>query len=367
MVQIWSYAELYEMAKAYMIANQTKITDFNENQGLDTQIKAFATLLNGAMVKVAGGFKLQFEDIPYQVFQFPRIQATFASTTVTFTRELPYTGVKTIDAGTVVGTTGGLYYVTQADATINDGSATSGAVSAIADTVGEAYNVPVGTIINLVSAVEGVNVVTNNIAASGGRDKESNSDYYRRFYGYILGLSKSNMYGVLTTATQTTGVQSASIFEHFPPQSGIWNFTCYVDNGSGATPQELLDEVYLRLKGDGTVDYQGAVSPGINFRCLSASVVPVDVEVTIDLDPVRGDRTIAEAAITAAIQNYINHLWVGFDVLPARLTSILMSITHVYNVDELLLDSATAPILISDNQVARVNNITVTFSEVHPR
>jgi uncharacterized phage protein gp47/JayE len=367
MVQIWSYAEIYEMAKAYMIANQTKITDFNENQGLDTQIKAFSTILNGAMVKVAGGFKLQFEDIPYQVFQFPRIQSTFASTTVVFTRELPYTGVKTIEAGTVVGTSAGLYYVTQAVATINDGAASSGAVEAIADTAGSDYNVPVGIVTVLVSSVEGVNVVTNNIAASGGRDKESNSEYYRRFYNFILGLSKSNLYGILTTATQTSGVQSVSIYEHFPPQSGIYNFTCYVDNGAGSTPAELLAEVYLRLKGDGTVDYPGAASPGINFRCLSASVVPVDVDVTIDLDPVRGDRTIAEAAITAAIQNYINHLWVGFDCLPARLSAILMSITHVYNVDELLLNDAAIPILISDNQVARVNIITVTFSESHPR
>jgi len=366
-MRVYSVTEIYEQLKTYFLANQESVTDLNENQGMDTQLKSFAILLNQAMVKCAGGYKLQFEDIPYQVFSFPRRQATYATCEGIFSRGLPYDDEITIPVGTVVGSSSGLLYLTTEVGTILSGSADSNSVSVQAENVGSAYNVASGLISTIISTLEKVNSFVSSISASGGTDKETNTAYFRRFGNYIMGLAKSNLFGIMTGAMDVSGVQSASVLEHFPPLSGLYNFSVYIDNGSGTSPASLLEYIYLTLHGDGTAEFPGYVAPGINFRVLSASVVPVIIDVTIDLDPVRGDRDASALQILDAVTKYVNNLWVGYDVLPMQISKLIMTLPNVYNVDELQVNSDVVPILISNNQVARFSALNITWSEVHPR
>jgi uncharacterized phage protein gp47/JayE len=365
-VEILSVSQIYEEMISYFVGNQDKITDLNTDQALDTQLQVFGRQLNQAYVKMAGGIKKQFEVIPFQMFNFPRRTEEYASTNVQFTR-VESVGEKIIPSGTVIGTVAGILFVTTEDATILNGNTNSDVINAIAQEAGSASNVPGGTITQIISSIDGVNTVTNTTSSSGGEDQESNTDYFRRFSIWIQGLSKSNTYGVLITAISTPGIVSGAVENHFPPEDDIYNFTVYVDDGSGSTPSALLDEVYLRVRGNDTAEYPGAAAAGINFKIESAGLVTVNVELTLDLDPVLGDETAMTELVGNTLINYINHLWAGSDVLISKISSTLYNLPTVYNVYGIELNSGTSDISIEFNQVAKLGTVTVNYNSEHPR
>lgn len=366
MADILTYSEIIEQMKAYLIANQDLITDFNENSALDTQLQAFAAQIAQAYSKMSGSFKKQFEQIPFQFFQFDRKQPAFASTTVVFSRDAAGDEV-VIPIGTIISDIAGNLFTTTEEATILSGETLSNAVAATANETGSQTNGTIGSVTILVTSVNGVNAVTNNIAVSGGRDKESLASYFRRFTEYILGLQGGNTYSIKSRAEAVPDIQSAFVDEHFPPLSGIYNFTVYVDDGSGSTPQSLLDFVYLVLDGNDTEQYQGVACGGINFRVLSASLVSINVVTELDLDPAKGDEVLVKSQAENAIINYLNSLEIGRDVLYSDINRILKNIQNVYNINTLTLNGSDNDIAIAADEVARQGTITVTFSAVHPR
>lgn len=359
---ILTQAELYEQMKAFILANQGRITDFNEGSTLDTQLKAFSTQINQALVKASGGFKTQFEQIPFQVFDFNRKVETKASSTVVFSRQTADPVQINIPAGTKVGTVGGLLYTTQAEAIILTGNLNSSTVNVIADEAGSSYNAQIGEISVINSSVDGINSVVNNSPAAGGTDRELNSDYFSRFTNFIQGLSGSNRYGVFTAAVSVSTIQSAFIENHFPPELDLYNFTIYVDDGSGSVPQAKLDEIELVLAGNDTSLYQGYVAAGINFQVLSAGLIPIDIEYTIEIDAVSFDPDAVEAEVLTTITSYINSLWVGSDVIRAELIKLIQSLDSVLNTTALTLNTLSADVTVLPSQVARVNTITANIS-----
>lgn len=365
-MEVLTVSQLYEQMKSYFVGNQDKITDLNTDQALDTQLQTFGRQLNQAYVKFSGGIKKQFEVIPFQMFNFQRKTEEYATTNVQFSR-VETTGEKIIPTGTVIGTVAGILFVTTEDATILNGNTDSDVINAIAQESGSDSNVPGGTITQIISSVDGVNTVTNTTSSSGGLDKETNTDYFRRFSIWIQGLAKSNKYGVLITAITTPGIVSGVVENHAPPEDDLYNFTVYVDDGSGATPEALLDEVYLRVAGNDTSEYPGAAAAGINFKVESAGLVTVNVELTVDLDPVLGDETAMTETIGNTLLNYINNLWVGSDVLISKISSAVYNLPTVYNVYGIELNSGTSDISIAFNQVAKLGTVTVNYNSEHPR
>ncbi len=352
----------YTQMKEFMIANQSKITDLNYGSALDTQFQAMATQLNQALVKSAGNFKTQFESIPYQAFDFNRKAEEKASGTVVFSRQVASATQIAIPIGTVVGTSSGLLYTTQDVVYILSGNNDSGAANIIAEKSGITYNVLTGVINVLNSSVPGVNSVVNNIAASGGLNKESNASYFTRFKNFVLGLSGSNKYGIFTAATSVSTIQSGYVEDHFPPEAGLYNFTIYVDDGSGSVPQLKLDEIKLVIFGNNTVTYQGWVAAGINFRVLSAGLVPVDIVYSAEIDTLNTNASIIELLIENALKNYINSLWVGSDVIWSEIIKIIQGLNGVISVSSLTLNGSPVDIVTLPSQVIRVSTITGTIS-----
>ena len=355
---IQSQSELYEEMKAYFIANQGKITDLSKGSAMDTQFNAFASQINQGLIKASGGFKKQFEQIPYQSFNFQRKTEEKSSATVIFSRQVAGLTQINIPIGTVVSTSSGLLYTTQDAVSILAGNTASGVANVIADESGEAYNVFIGVINILSSSVAGVNSVTNNTAASGGLNKESNSSYFARFTQFILGLAGSNDYGIFTAAVTVSTIQSGYVQNHFPPASGLWNFTIYVDDGSGSVPQSKLDEITLKVRGNNTSGFQGYASAGINFRTLSAGLVAIAVVYEITIDPSTTSAAGTTAAVNNGITNYINSLWVGSDIILSEVNRIIKGINGVLDVPVLTLNATTANIVVASSQVGRVSSIT---------
>lgn len=362
-MEILTAGEFLSQMRAFFIANQNKITDLNSGSALDTQFNAMSVQLNQAMVKVSGGFKTQFEQIPFQMFDFQRKPELFASGTEVFSRQTGDPVEITIPIGTIVGTPSGLLYTTTAAGAILSGNTSSSAIPITANEAGLDYDAQINTITVLNSSIPGVNSVTNNTATAGGRDKETNSQYFARFTNFILGLQGSNRFGIFTAAVSVSTIQSAYVDNHFPPELGLYNFTVYVDDGSGNVPQAKLDEVYLEIYGNDTSAYQGWASGGINFRVLTAGLIPVNIVYTAQIDPNVSTSSEIKLLIEAAINNYINSLWVGSDVLESEVIRILKGINGVVDIPSALLTlNGGDNITITPSQVARVSSITPTIT-----
>lgn len=355
---VLSVQDFVEQIKAFLIANQDRVSDFNTGSTLDTQIQAFAVQLNQVQIKALGSFKRQFEQIPFQAFSFQRKETGTASGTVVFSRQTATATQVNIPIGTVVSTSTGLLYTTQDAVSILAGETDSGPANIIAEKSGADYNALINKVNLLVSSVTGINSVTNNTACSGGKDEETNSEYYARFANFILGLQGSNTYGIFTASTTVEGIQSAYVENHFPPLAGYTNFTVYVDDGSGNVPQSKLDEVDLKVRGNNTAEYQGYVGAGINFRVLSAGLVNVAVVYEVKINPATTDATALTTAINDAIQNYINNLWVGSDVIWSEVNKLIQQITGVLSVTELTLNGIEDDVITTASQVPRVSSIS---------
>ena len=359
---VLSQREFYNFMKDYFIANQNKVTDLNSGSAMDTQFNAMAIQLNQALVKVSGGFKEQFEQIPFQTFNFQRKEELYSSGTAVFSRQTSTPDAVTIPVGTVIGTPAGLLFTTEEVGTILAGNLDSNAVNIKANKPGAKYDILVDGITVINSSVPGINSVTNNTATAGGCDKETNSEYFARFTNFMLGLDGSSRYGVWTAAVTVDTILSGYVQDHFPPESGLYNFTIYVDDGSGSVPAAKLDEIYLKIYGNDTAEYQGYAAAGINFRVLTAGLIPVNVVYTVEIDPL-ADVDAVVFAIENAIKNYINSLWVGSDVLGSEVVRIIKGISSVIDVPPSSLTlNGGENITATASQVPRVSTITETVT-----
>jgi hypothetical protein len=136
-------------------------------------------------------------------YDFPRIQAGFATVTVTFTAPGVLAQAAFIPVGTVVTTPGAaIQYAAIADpnnANFNSSTQTytipigSSATNVLTQALvsGVANNVQSGQLSQLLQPIAGVASVTNALSSTGGTDAETDDAYRARFVKYINGLSQA--------------------------------------------------------------------------------------------------------------------------------------------------------------------------------
>jgi hypothetical protein len=215
------------------------------------------------------GFSTFLRGLPYSVFGFEMKAGLKASTKLIFSRSKTFSYETTIPTGTTVAA-GGLKFLTTQIGYIGSGELTSDEIPAIAEAVGEKYNVSAGMIKTIISSLPtDIIAVNNGGAATGGLDGEDWGAYIARFADYILGLSRTNGYGFLSGLTGTNLVRSLQIDEHFPPLNNIWNMTVYLEDGSGGMTTEAIAQVKAKIDGDRTKTNGGYRAPGINIRYLT--------------------------------------------------------------------------------------------------
>ncbi len=350
------YTTMLDDMLNYIIANQNKVTDFNEGGVLTSKCEAFSRVMENLYIDTRVGFDQGLIEVPFNAFDFTQKSGQKASGSVVFSRS-GTTGEKIIPIGTIISTSAGLKFITTSLGTILDGNSDSDSVTIQAEETGKDYVVPATTITVIYTPVSGVETVSNSSATSGGLDQESDAGYLERFQGFIEGLGKSNKAGLKRGAEEVTGVRSASIVEHFPPVSS-YNLTIYIDDGAGEAPQALIDDVIEKLIGEGTEEKPGYKGGGINLRVLAPTKVTINVTVEIT-DDGSLSQIVVEYNIEQAINNYINNLEIGDDMILNKLRGVMM------NKDGVLDISITDPsenTSISGNQIARTGLIIITFA-----
>ena len=359
MATIKRYAEIMEAAEANMIARQDKLTDFNEGSIIHTICDTLARALERAYVSIRQGYNEQLKILPYSIFGLSKKSGTYAGGSVVFSRSSSLDTDTVISSGVKV-SGGGYSFTTTASATIAAGETSSDAVTATADEAGSGANVAAGTISAIDSVVSAdVVAVTNPSAFTGGCDEETDTEFYTRFQSYINGLSGTNEYAVKAAALSVDGVKNAEILTHSPPAEDIYNFTVYIDDGSGGATDELIEEVTDVIEGDGTETNPGHVCPGINFRVLAPSETDVDVTLTVSLQS-GANQDDAEAEITTIITELINSKAIGESVLRSEIIAALMDEVYILDVDVVL---PGANVSADTSEVLRLGTLTVTFEQ----
>lgn len=356
-----TYRAIHTDMTDWIIANQDIITDFNEGSGITSFIEAVAQEIEQLYLRTKIGFNNYLFELPFYAFGFTPIPGTKSTGAVVFSRSVVESTEVTIPIGTLVATPSGLLYITTTIGTILSGNLDSNPVFIEAYEIGEEYNVPADSITVIQTAVLGVDSVNNTTSTTYGLDDEPQEDFEIRFNNYILGLGKSNIYGLITGARTVANVRSVTVVEHFPPVDDFWNVTVYIDDGSGGASGALISTVEGILIGDGTEESKGYKAGGINLRVLAPTKVTVDVVIVIYNNGFIEDKPAVETKAIDAITDYINGLFLAEDVIYNQIVDVVMDIVGVYDVS---LTTPAANVSIGSSQIARIGTISVSFVDL---
>jgi hypothetical protein len=361
-MEIKSFKRIYSDIRDYIIAHQDKITDFNDGSVLSSQVEAFSEELAELYIRCRVGFSSFLRGLPYSVFGFEQKAGQKATTTAVFYRAKAKSYETQIPEGTIVSASG-LKFTATDSGRVSEDAVESNEIPAIAEQVGEEYNIEAGAINNITSTLTSDIVsVSNPNAATGGVSTESWQDYVARFADYIIGLQRTNGSGFRDALTKGYVVRSLSIVEHFPPLDDIWNMTVYLDDGSGGISDLGKELVKKTIDGDGTPTNGGYRAPGINIRYLSPEKEYIDL--IIDATTVQDvtneiDESVVIADVQKKTKEFIDGLKIGESLILSDLIVVLRRITYL---DDVKIRSPEENIAISTDKIARYRSCTVNVT-----
>lgn len=352
-----NYNTLLTEMKESAIAAGSGITDFNSGSNIMTIFESVARPMEQAYIDTRNGYTNNLRAIPYSVFDFKQKPGQRATVDVKFTRNAALSTVSTIPSGTRV-SNGNLVFTTTANAVIGVGETISDEVGAIAENVGLEYNVKENTITTIESNLSAEIVSVNNPRqAVGGTDAETQTQMLKRFKYFINGLQGSNRYGIMAGVLGVEGVRSVSIDEHFPPKSDIYNFTVYVDDGTGSLSQDLKNTVTDLINGNDTEENPGLRAAGTNVEVSAATIVSINIELTATIYRVEEARI--QNDITVKLQEYINGLGIHENVVLSSIIVLLKQIPGITDISGLTVNGSTDNIVIGVNQIARFGSVDI--------
>jgi len=335
------------------------VTDFSPGSVMRSFSEGVAVAIENFYVSTYVGFKDYLQNIQDFVFEYPQLVGVKAVSDVVFSRA-GSSGEKTIPLGTSVQTTTGLVFKTTAETAIPDAASVSPSVEVEAEEVGFKYNVGSGTIVVIADNVNGVETVTNALAATSGTDAESPTAYKARFQEYVEGLAKSNLSGIKEGALSIEGITSVSVVEHFPPVADV-NTHVYIDDStaSGVSTAKVVETQAL-IDGDGTEENPGYRSAGVNVIVAKPTIATQNITAIVytlaDVDP-----DTVESQVIDAVTYYVNRLGVGDDIIYQEIVSAIMS---VFGVVDVTLSLPSANVVIASTTVGRIGVFTITVQEV---
>lgn len=352
------FKSLLESMKNSMIANQKKITDFNQGSVILTLFEAIANVLEQAYIDTRLGFQTNLKSIATSIFGFKRKTGKVATTSVIFERAVALDNSVIIPAGTKVSDGSHIFFTTTVG-TIPENETKSNPVYVQAEKIGVEYNIEAKAINTIDSIVSSEIVsVSNPSKAIGGADEESETEMIARFKTYINGLQGSNLYGLKAGVLALEEVRSVGVVEHYPPLDDFVNVTIYVDDGTGNMTETLRQKIFDLVNGDGTSNMPGLKAAGINVAIEPCTQVPIDIEA--DITTYRIEKSLAEAELKDALESTVNSLSVDEDVIYADIiTSLKRAGSYVTNVKNLKINAQADDVLISVNQIARLGNVTL--------
>lgn len=356
-MEVKNFVDIRQDLINWFVANQEKITDFNDGSIINAMFGAFASESEKLYLATKLGFVQNLRNIPYSVFDFKRKEGTFATGTVVFSRANIKDFETIIPAETeIVGD--GKSYITTEVGKIAANTLESDPITVRSVEIGADNNIESNIINEIVSILStDVVAVTNNIKISGGCDDESETEMLKRFKDYIAGLQGTSKYGVKSAVESVPGVRSVNVVEDFTG-SDIYQVKIYAEDGSGGLASDVKQKIIEVIEGDGTSANPGKRAPGINVLVSNPEVVSLDFSLNVTI--YRVDIETAKEEVKNTVRDYINSLGVGESVI---LTSLMLRVRSLSYVRDVEIVSPENNINIAVNQIARFNDATVVPNE----
>lgn len=372
-LSLQTFSTLVQNAAASVQASAAQLLDLSVGSSLRAILEANASLglwvqwlilqvLQATRAATSTGGDLDTFLADYGVARLP---ATAATGTVTFGRFTALTGA-VVPVGALVRTADGSQtYAVVADTTNAAYSLASGGyvvaatqptvdAPVAAQTAGSAGNVVAGSVVQLVTAIPGVDTVVNAAGFSGGIDGESDAAVRARFQNFLATRSQATAAAV---AFAVSGVQQGltqvlqeNIDESGAPRAG--HFVLTVDDGSGAPSTMLLQSVQQAVD---------AVRPlGSTFSVHPPQIVTVNIGLTM-VAAAQVQRAQAIAAVTAALTAYVNALPVGASLGTARVAQLAYDASPlVAAVSAIALNGGTSDVVPPPTGVIKLGTVVVS-------
>lgn len=306
-------------------------------------------------------------------YGFDRKESTTASGSVQFSVRNVSSGNILIAAGTIIQTLDGtIQYQVIGDTAQSGWSAsqnayvlTAGSLSVNATveamTAGSASNVQVGALSQIVSALPGINFVTNLAAIENGTDAEQDQPYRDRFkLSFNTTNAKTTPGGVLAAALNTPGVVSAALIENQDRYGNtrLGYGVIVIDDGSGSPSSTLISAVRNAVS--------AVNAPVRGFTINSLVIGPTLSQVTIALN-VKINPNAVSATVLLNVENaiidYVNSLAIGAPLYLNSLVFVACSADpNVLTVQpgSLTINGSAADFSVASIGVIRTNNTMVT-------
>jgi hypothetical protein len=276
------------------------LTDFFVGSVSRTLLEAVAIEIEQLYFRTFLGIRDAIPVAIFQAFDFDRLPAAAATGNVTFTEAVGATGIITIPQGTVVQTATGIQFETVQSATLDTAAEDDVTVPVQALVAGADGNVGANSITFKKSSIQNIASLTNALPTSGGQDEESDADRKVRFENFISNLTRATRraveVGALNEAKITDDdgvileqVKFARVYEPFnvtdntvangaagdPENFDVGFFELYIDNGSGTSSTNLVENEAMTHSGSG--QFIGATGGAVS----TIPVAPFSVTVTM--------------------------------------------------------------------------------------
>lgn len=214
-------------------------------------------------------------------------------------------------------------------------------VRAVCTESGKVGNVPAGTVDRVLGNSMYITAVTNNRAAEGGYDEETDESLAARTLERIRTPSTSgNIADYRKWALETTGVEKVRVF---PLARGAGTVdVVIVGAGNTPAPDVLLEAV---------ADYVGRMRPiGADVRILSAETVNIQVRAKVVAVDGYTARHIA-GQFRTALETYVSSLAFNADIVSyMKLVDILFGCDGVADVENYTLNGMTESLVLEERQ-----------------
>lgn len=303
-------------------------------------------LLDGFFIEIAAG---EFLDARVRD-RLPdgRKLGAMATGTVTFARATPAVATINIPSGTTLITADGTVELTTIVAATIPVGGTSASVQVTATAVGVAGNLGTGTSLRVrgigIQGVETITVASPGLA--GGVDRETDEQLRER---YLLEVRNPRRSGSVSDyqawALTVNGVTGATVL---PRNRGPGTVDILIMTAGGIPSDQLVAD---------TQTYIDSVRPAVD-DALVVKPTAVVVNVTLTVSPANG-YTVGglTAAVETAVQDYINYLAVGADVLVSR---IITSVLAVEGVEDCAVTAPAGNVVIQPTEKAVAGSVGVS-------
>jgi uncharacterized phage protein gp47/JayE len=304
----------------------------------------------------AGGSWLDLHAADVLLERKPALQAAGK---ITFSRQQAGGNVK-IPAGRLVRTKpdglGEIHrFVTTEEVVLLENELTVSA-PVIAETYGQASNVTAGTIREIVTAIGGVDAVSNSAdwLISEGADEEDDDSLRNRYFLQWKSISGLNKYFYESLALSVPGVAAVKVNDRHPRGQGTVDI--YIKGAAGMPTQGLIGQVTAIIEEN---------KPQIDdFLVKAPSPVPVNLNIVLHITSGSHEVIKAEAEnrlralfMSPAKTLGINLLNIGEDLTHSRIISEGMKSLGVKKVE---VKSPAADLVISVGQLAVLDSLAIS-------